>query len=239
MRRWTTAGVLLALGCNSSGNQAQPTDAGPADATADATSPGDAGAVEAQSEAAAPSTCLDLDASLPGPSVDCVYGGHCPVNCIQNTASAYACNAGPDGGATYPAAFNPPSDIVDIVAFQPGAYPWEGGAYVSCGSLSCVRWATADHVDGGSAWAADPCGDGGAATQAWACPTTPGVVPAVAGCFNPGDLQNIGGPGTGIPVNVVWCCPPTAPAADPGSDAGLDGASDGGVDDSGGDAAGE
>jgi len=240
MRRFATAGVLLALGCNSAGNQAQPGDGGPADATTDAPRPDDGAASEGEAEAATPSTCLDFDATLPSPSVDCVYGGHCPASCIGGTASAYACNTGPDGAATYPAVFNPPSDPVDIVTFQPGAYPWEAGAYVSCAPVSCTRWATADHVDGGSAWAADPCAEAGAATQAWACPTTPGVLPSPTGCLNPGDLQNIGGPDTGIPVNVVWCCPPTASTAtgDAGSDGGVDGSSDAGVE-AGGDAAGE
>jgi hypothetical protein len=239
MRRWTTAGVLLALGCNSTGNQAQPGDGGLADATTDAMRPQDDGApLEAHADAAIPSSCLDLDASLPAPSADCVYSGHCPVSCIGGTASAYACNAGPDGAATYPAAFNPPSDPVDIVAYQPGAYPWDAGAYVSCASLSCTRWATADHVNGGSAWPGDPCADGGAATEAWACPTTPGVLPPVAGCYNPGDLQTIGGPGTGIPVNVVWCCPATGSTDDAGSEGGVDAASEGSSD-AGGDAAGE
>jgi hypothetical protein len=232
LRRWTIAGVFLVLGCNSAGDQAQPTEGGAADATADATSPPDdtGTAAEAQAEAAPVSTCLDIDASIPAPSVDCVYGGHCPVSCAGGTASAYACNAGPDGSATFPAVFNPPSDTVDVVAvLPPGAYPWEAGvAYLSCAPLTCTRWATADHVEGGSMWPGDPCADGGAATQAWACPTTPGVFPSPGGCFNPGDLQNIGGPGTGIPVNVVWCCPPASSG---------DGGSDGASGESGADAA--
>jgi hypothetical protein len=237
MRRWITAGVLLALGCNSTGSQAQPSDGGPADATTDAAPPGDGATAEAQVDAGNPSTCLDIDATLPLPSLDCVFGGHCPFNCLGGTASAYACNAGPDGAATYPAVFNPPSDPVDLIAYQPGAYPWEAGAYVSCAALTCTRWATADHVDGGSAWAGDPCADGGTATEAWACPTTAGVIPPATGCFNPGDLQNIGGTGTGIPVNVVWCCPPTTAVttSDAGSDAGATDASS----EAEGDAAGE
>ncbi|HEY3822123.1 MAG TPA: hypothetical protein VGL81_33390 [Polyangiaceae bacterium] len=238
MRCWTAAGVLLALGCNSSGSQALPGDGGAGDALADATTPlPDGGTPEEEVDTGTPSTCLDIDASLPGPSIDCVYGGHCPVSCSSGTASAYACNGGPDGSATYPAGFNPPSDTVDIVASLPGAYPWEAGvAYLSCAPLSCTRWATADHVDGGSAWPGDPCADGGVATQAWACPTTPGVLPTPAGCFNPGDLQNIGGPGTGLPVNVVWCCPPVDSTA--GADGGGD---DGGATsgEAGGDAASE
>jgi hypothetical protein len=236
MRRWTIAGVLLALGCNSTGSQAQPSDGGP-DATTDAPGLDDGGPDDAtpEAEAATPSTCLDLDASLPTPSVDCVYSGHCPVSCLGGTASAYACNAGPDGAATYPAVFDPPSDTVDIVATLPGAYPWDAGAFVSCAALSCTRWATGDHVDGGSAWASDPCAEAGAATQAWACPPTPGVLPPPTGCSNPGDLQNIGGPGTGIPVNAVWCCPPVASTTDDGGD---DAASDTGSE-AGGDAASE
>jgi hypothetical protein len=237
MRRWTIAGLLLALGCNSSGNQAPLGDAG-SDATTDATGPSDGGAADttSEAEAATPSTCLAVDASLPVSSADCVYGGHCPVSCAGGTASAYACSAGPDAAAAYPAVFDPPSDTVTIVAYEPGAYPWDGGAYLSCAPLTCTRWATADHVDGGSAWAADPCADGGTATQAWACPTTPGVFPSPSGCFNPGDLQNIGGPGTGLPVNVVWCCPPLASTAT--GDGGVDAASDAGSE-AGGDAAGE
>ena len=226
MRRWTIAGVLLSLGCNSSGSQAQPSDGGP-DATTDAPAgPGDGGASDAppEGEAATPSTCLDTDATLPVASVDCVYGGHCPASCLGGTASAYACNAGPDGSATYPSVFDPPSDTVNIVTSLAGAYPWDAAAYLSCAALSCTRWATADHVDGGSAWAGDPSAEAGIATQAWACPTSPGVLPSPGGCTNPGDLQNIGGPGTGIPVNVVWCCPPTASTAT--GDGGVDGGSD-------------
>jgi hypothetical protein len=224
--------AFAASGCDSTGSQAAPGDAGPPDVTADATQAADAPSTDApsdaRSDAPTPSTCLDIDAALPVASFDCVYGGHCPVSCSSGTASAYVCNGGPDGGATYPGVFDPPSDPVDIVATVPGAYPWEAGAaYLSCAPLMCTRWATADHVDGGSAWASDPCADGGAATQAWACPTTPGVLPAVSGCFNPGDLQNIGGSGTGLPVNVVWCCPPA-------SSAGGDGGSDAAADDEGG-----
>jgi hypothetical protein len=246
MRRLAIACGLLALGCNSTGSQALPIDGGPLDATTDATQPVESGPDDAamEAEAAIPSTCLDIDATLPVASADCVYGGHCPVSCIGGTASAYACNAGPDGAATYPAVFNPPSDTVDIVGYLPGAYPWEAGAsgaYVSCAPLTCTRWATADHVDGGSAWASDPCAEAGAATQAWACPTTPGVLPTPAGCLNQGDLQNIGGPGTGIPVNIVWCCPPVASTAtgDAGSDASDAGSGDAGSTEGGGDAAGE
>ncbi|MGD0528837.1 MAG: hypothetical protein ABSE49_27110 [Polyangiaceae bacterium] len=226
VRRWSPAAALLAafpLGCNSTGSAVPPADAGPPDVTTDATTPpGDGGVTDAPSEAPTPSTCLDIDATLPVASFDCVYGGHCPVSCSGGTASAFLCNGGPDGAATYPGVFNPPSDPVDIVASQPGAYPWEAGAaYVSCAPLACTRWATADHVDGGSAWAGDPCADGGVATQAWACPMTPGILPTPSGCFNAGDLQIIGGPGTGLPANGVWCCPPLAtPGDDGGSDAG-------------------
>lgn len=136
--------------------------------------------------------------------------------------------------------FNPPSNPVDLVTYQGSAYPWEAGAYVSCAALTCTRWATADHVDGGSAWPGDPCADGGVATQAWACPTTAGVIPSVAGCFNPGDLQSIGGAGTGIPVNVVWCCPPvSAVTTGDAGDAGDDGDTSDASGEAGADAAGE
>jgi hypothetical protein len=225
LHRWTAAAalsVLLPLGCDSTGSEAAPADAGAPDVTTDATPTSDAATADAASEAPAPSTCLDIDAALPVASFDCVYSGHCPVSCSAGTASAFTCKGGPDGAATYPGVFNPPSDPVDIVGSQPGAYPWEAGAaYVSCAPLACTRWATADHVDGGSAWAGDPCADGGVATQAWACPITPGILPTLSGCFNAGDLQTIGGPGTGLPANGVWCCPPLAtPGVDAGSEAG-------------------
>jgi hypothetical protein len=233
MRRWTAFLVVLAWGCNSTGSEAQPGDAA-VDATFDATSGSDGGPLESGLEGSSDSApCLDIDASLPSPSHDCVYEGHCPANCSSGTASAYFCNVGPDASASYPGNFSPPSDSVDIIAYQAVVYPWDAGAYLSCAPLSCTRWATADHLDGGSAWSADPCADSGTATQAWACPTAPGVLPTVAGCVNAGDLQRIGGPGTGIPVNIVWCCPAPPGGADAGGEAGSDAAGD--ADDDAGD----
>ena len=210
MHRGTLAVLGLLLGCDSGGTEVQ-TDEGGTDATTDATtetaSAPDSGASETGADSLAPSPCVDLDATLRAPSVDCLYGGHCPVGCAGGTASAYACDPGPGGVATYPAAFDPPSDLVDLIAYVPDAYPWEAGAYLSCAPLGCTRWSTADHVDGGSAWPGDPCAAGGAAAHVWACPTTPGILPSPAGCFNAGDRQRIGGADTGIPVNVLWCCP--------------------------------
>jgi hypothetical protein len=228
MHRWTAALVVLAVGCDSGGSQTELPEAG-TDATLDGTTTGDdgGGEPEATVEASTRPPCLDIDATLPWASVDCVYGGHCPASCAADTASAYLCQPGPDAAASYPAVFEIPSDGVDILGLQPDAYPWDAAAYLSCAPLTCTRWATADHVDGGSAWSGDPCGDGGLATQAWVCPESAGVLPTPAGCFNAGDLQRIGGTGTGIPVNVVWCCP-AATGSDAGSDGGLDAGSDAG-----------
>jgi hypothetical protein len=176
----------VALACNATGTEpAQPGDAG-ADGTTSPTStgsPSDGGSSESAVEASLASTCLDLDAGILSASVDCVYGGHCPVSCASGTASAYLCRAAADASATYPAELDPPSDGVDVIAWQPDAYPWDGGAYLSCAPLTCTRWATGDHANGGSAWSGDPCAEGGAATEAWACPTFPGVLPTPAGCF--------------------------------------------------------
>jgi hypothetical protein len=231
MRPGHAAVLVLLLGCNSSGTSASTTDAG-MDATSSSSDGGNqAGdATTDAPEEPTPTPCIDLDARVLAPSSDCVYTGDCPAACSSGTASAYACAVGPEASVTYPAVFSPPPvDSVDIVAFEPTAYPWDAAAYVSCAALTCTRWATADHVDGGSAWPADPCAPGdagvtGATPQAWACPTLPGLAPSVAGCFAAGDLQRIGGTGTGIAVNAVWCCPP------PSSDAGAD---EGGEDDAG------
>jgi hypothetical protein len=158
-----------------------------------------------------------------------VYAGPCPASCSSGTASAYACNAGADGAATFPSVFSPPADVVDILSVLASAYPWDASAYLSCAALSCTRWATADHLDGGSEWAADPCA--GAATDAayaplaWACPLSPGVIPPEPGCVSAGDIQQIGGGDSGIPLNAVWCCPPPAsPEAGAPLEAGVDAA---------------
>jgi hypothetical protein len=201
--------LFFAFGCNAAGTDTAPDDAG-GDATVDATSetsPTDGAPLESAVDASGAPPCIDLDAGTLIASVDCVYGGHCPASCSDGTASAYLCSARADAAPTYPAELAPPGDSVDVLAFQPDAYPWDAGAYLSCAALTCTRWATGDHVNGASAWSSDPCAEGGAATQAWACPTLPGVLPGAAGCFNAGDIQRIGGPGTGVPVNVVWCCP--------------------------------
>jgi hypothetical protein len=226
MRPGNAAVLGLLLGCNSSGTSAGTTEGG-ADVTSSSSDDGGGQGSDATVDSPAESTgtpCVDLDARVLVPSSDCVYAGSCPSACNGGTASAYACVAVPDAAPTYPAVFSPPVDSVDIVAFEPGAYPWDAAAYLSCAALTCTRWATADHLEGGSTWPGDPCapGDAGAtvATQAWACPTLPGLAPSVAGCFAAGDIQRIGGTGTGIAVNAVWCCPP--PAAEAGADEGGD-----------------
>ena len=227
MRLWSVCFVLL-LACNSSGTQA-----GPADGAVDATSAQEAATsldYEAGDDGGSQDTgappCISVDASLAYASSACVYTGTCPLPCSTGTASGYACLAGPDASASYPATFHPPADTVEIVSFQSAAYPWDAAAYVSCAGLACTRWSTGDHVDGGSEWPSDPCSDdGGPATEAWTCPTVPGVVPPVTGCFSAGDLQRIGGPGTGLAVNAVWCCPPVAsPPDEAGTDAGTEAA---------------
>lgn len=234
MRRRNLSVVLLVLGCNSGGSQALPRDAsveGASDATTTgdgSPEPEDAGADGFEASGAPP--CLPIDASLPQPSNDCVYAGRCPASCNAGTASAYVCNAGAEGGATYPAVFNPPADTVNILGTIPSAYPWDATAYLSCAGLTCTRWATADHVNGGSAWSADPCAEAGTeagpTTEAWACPTSPGVLPPPAGCVAAGDLQDIGGGDSGIPVDTVWCCPGPSEAADAGEDATVDAAAE-------------
>jgi hypothetical protein len=235
--------AMLALACDSGGSGVAAAEGG-ADAAADTSALSDDGpsALDASDASDALPPCLDLDAGLASKSPDCVYVGRCPSDCANSTASAYACLAGPDASATYPSVFEPPADLVDIVATLPSAYPWDASAYLTCGALACTRWATADHVDGGSAWAGDPCaptgtdaGPSDAVPLAWSCPASPGVVPPLAGCVSAGDLQAIGGGTSGIPVDSVWCCPPpTFPdsGAPPGGDGGGDGgggAPDGGA----------
>jgi hypothetical protein len=53
-----------------------------------------------------------------------------------------------------------------------------------------------------------------------------GVVPPVAGCFATGALGAIGGPGTGVPAQGVWCCPGASDAGMTASDGSI---ADGGV----------
>jgi hypothetical protein len=215
--------MVLAAGCDVSGTQGGVPDAsgdGPLDGTAadvfadDGGSLGDDAAEDA-SDAALP-LCADYEAGIYA-SDNCVFAGSCPLGCLNGTASAYACAAAAGGvdasAAPYPGVFTAPTDTVHVYAYQAVAYPWEAGAFLSCAPLACVRWSAADHVAGGSAWPGDPCGgEAGAATQAWACPASPGVVPPVNGCVNAGDGQRIGGVDSGVPVNGVWCCPPSVDA---------------------------
>jgi hypothetical protein len=213
--RLTVALLAGLFACNSAGTQLV-TDAGAvADASVDvgidaaAYDDGSRGAQDAGGDdSSALPPCTDLSFKASAASDDCVYAGRCPFDCSGGTASAYLCSPGPDASVpTFPSAFLVPVDPIDVVALLDAAYPWDAAAYQSCAALTCTRWATADHVDGGSAWPGDPCADGGAANQAWACPPSPGVVPAVGGCFAAGDMQAIGGPGTGIASDAVWCCP--------------------------------
>jgi hypothetical protein len=222
MRTWALGAACLLVACNSTGSKAQPGNDSGVDATT-----GDASedATDAAEELEAEPPCLPLTAGNPSPSADCIYAGACPLACGMGTQSAYACNAAsvpiPDAGA-YPSAFEVPVGIVTVVGYDPSAYPWEAGAFVSCAPLTCVRWATADHVDGGSTWPTDPCGTPDAAPFAWVCPPFPGVIPAAdAGCTNAGGMNDIGGQGTGVPAQAVWCCGGSLPveATDAGSDA--------------------
>jgi hypothetical protein len=240
----------FALGCNSSGTQAQGgTDSGPADATVDGATgdAADGASGDATEEGAAP--CPLFTTGLPVPSTDCVYAGRCTFACNGGTASAYACNANGatalDGSVLYPSVFSSPVGIVTVVAVAPGEYPWDAQAFVSCAPLSCVRWATGDHANGGSAWPSDPCAsEAGGPQQAWACPGTPGVVPPATGCASAGDFNTLGGAGTDIPANALWCCPigdDAGATADATTDALGDasGQTDGGVPDASADGPGE
>jgi hypothetical protein len=218
MRAWkvvallVTAGIAPSLGCSTTGTQAIPVEAG-----ADATTAGDDASSEGGSDAgdeadASLPPCVPLVAAQLAPSKDCVFAGSCPEDCTLGTASAYACAVVPPVGdaspsPSYPSVFTAPIGIVNVIAAGTGEYPWDAAAFVSCGPLACVRWNLADHVGGTSAWAGDPCGDGGDDTEAWSCPPSAGVVPPVAGCFDTGALGSIGGPGTGVPQQNVWCCP--------------------------------
>jgi hypothetical protein len=219
MRAWTSLALLLACACNDAGTEAGAADGGGADVTVDAVAyESSAPSSDSGPDASPAASCTDLNVKGALAWDDCIYLGHCPFDCAGGTASAYACSLGPDASVpTYPSTFNVNVDAVDVVALLATSYPWDAAAYESCAALTCTRWATADHVDGGSAWPADPCADGGPWTLAWACPPSPGVVPSPAGCFAAGDLQDIGGPGTGIATDSVWCCPSASAVLDGGS----------------------
>jgi hypothetical protein len=211
--------LALVLGCNSSGTAAEIADSGPPDATlGDAATDAPPDATE-ESEGAPP--CPPYGTGVLIPSTDCVFVGPCGFACSGGTASSFACNARSstglvDGSSLYPAVFTAPIGIVMAVGGSAEQYPWEAGAFLSCAPLSCVRWSTADHVDGGSAWPGDPCNtEAGLAEQAWACPTSPGIVPGAPDCFNSGAFNAVGGAGTGIAINNVWCCPADLDAAVP------------------------
>ena len=186
MRAWKLALAVVMLGapgCSSSGTQASSVEAG-----LDATSPGDdassEGGVDGGEDADAEPMCTPLQAPERLPSRDCVFAGSCPQDCSSGAASAYACiPLAPIGDAAvapaYPAVFTAPIGIVNVVALDTTAYPWDAAAFISCAPLSCVRWSFGDHVDGTSAWAGDPCSDGGSATEAWSCPLFAGLTPPV------------------------------------------------------------
>jgi len=244
MRAWKLALAVLAIGCSSTGTQASLVEAGFDGTTAgdDASSDGSPDAGDEGADATL-APCVPLLAAQVSPSLDCVFAGPCPEDCTLGAASAYACAiTTPVGDAApspeYPAVFRAPIGIVNVIASETTAYPWDAAAFVSCGPLSCVRWATADHVGGTSAWPGDPCADGGAAAEAWSCPTSPGVVPPATGCFATGALGMIGGPGTGTPSQNVWCCPGPDDAGLTASDGATSdsGIGDGGANDATGDA---
>jgi hypothetical protein len=243
MRAWSAllgtlaTGVLAAMGgpgCSSSGTTplsdagADATIDGAGDANTDAESDAN-DANDANEEQDRLPPCVPLVAQ-PVASDDCVVFGGCPAACASGTATAYACVAGDgrlDAAPTYPSVFTAPIGVVTDLASEPGAFPWDAAAFISCAPLSCVRWATADHVGGGSAWPGDPCADDGAdVTQAWTCPISPGVKPPPSGCFNSGPLNDLGGPGTGIPLATVWCCPAVGDGGGSGTDAATDSGTD-------------
>jgi hypothetical protein len=232
MRARLVSLLTLLLGCNSSGTQAQPSG----DAGGDATLGDASGDAEDASNEDAAEPCVPIVAGNPTPSQDCIFAGSCPADCAQGTSAAYVCNAASAGEAgAYPSAFMAPTGIISIIGYDTTAYPWDAAAWVACGPLTCVRWATADYVDGGSAWPADPCGGDADLPLAWVCPPYPGVLPPPdAGCVNAGDMNVVGGDEAGVPSNTVWCCPGAPPNIDAGP---ADGASpeaspaDGGIED--------
>jgi len=235
MRACLVTTLALLVGCNSRGTQVQQSSDAGGDATL-ADAGGDA--EDASEEADAGEPCTPIVPGNPIPSVDCIFAGSCPIDCAHGTAAAYACNAAsvaPDSGG-YPSAFQAPTGIVSVVGFDTAAYPWDAGAWVSCGPLACVRWATADHVDGGSAWPNDPCANDAGEPLAWVCPPASGVLPLMdGGCSNAGDMNVIGGGEAGVPPNTVWCCTGVPPStADGGSPEA--GSTEGGSGEDGGDA---
>lgn len=200
--------LMLLPACNTSGTQAEP----PSEAGTDATMGDASGDAEDASEDAgdAIAPCVSIVAANPVPSQDCFFGGSCPADCAGGTAAAYLCSVASvavDAGL-YPSAFQAPTGIVSIVGFETASYPWDAAAWVSCGPLACVRWATADHVNGSSSWPSDPCAGDGGGPLAWVCPPYAGVQPPTdAGCINAGDMNVVGGGEAGTPPNTIWCCP--------------------------------
>jgi hypothetical protein len=224
VRSLALTGLLAACSSNGTVILVASQDAGDDRTTATDAASDDAGSASPSDDGAADDAgplCTD-DAPEGGsaPSDDCVRVGHCPQNCLKGAGTAYACAATDLALGAYPGVFRLRADPFDVIGYSETAYPWEGGAYVACAAEACVRWSMADHIEGGSLWPSDPCAndDGGTATQAWACPSYQGFEPPPQGCVNAGRGQQIGGPGTGVDVNVVWCCPP----------AGTGGAADGG-----------
>jgi hypothetical protein len=213
MRGWKLALAVLApaFGCSSTGTQATAVEAG-LDATSSNDASSDGGEDAGEDADATLPTCVPLVAAQLLPSNDCVFAGTCEESCSMGASSAYYCAPVPPIGdaalsPTYPSVFTAPIGIVNVIANDPSAYPWEAGAFVSCAPVSCVRWSLADHVGGPSVWPGDPCSDAGDDLEAWTCPSFAGVQPPAAGCFDTGGLGAIGGPGTGVPPQNVWCCP--------------------------------
>jgi hypothetical protein len=214
----TCAAFFRLLGCST---HLSPSPAGGEDAAVEATTGPlpDASADSSRGSTFDAPPCLDYPGQR-GPSTDCLFLGACPLGCAAGTASAYWCAAGDASLAFYPSVFTVPAGVVEVVALEDASDPWDARAFVSCGPLACVRWSLADHLDGGSAWSGDPCGDAGDAVEAWACPASPGVLPPPPGCLPSGDALG-GDAGSPLPLNQIWCCPPSA---DGGVDAPSDGA---------------
>ena len=214
-RDYLTPALALLLGCHGTGASGAAGDTGVDGSVEDATSAeGAAGdgegegdeAEDAAVDAEAAGACF-YSGNPAAPSSDCVFVGVCPLDCFEGTASEYACVPPSDAGAgAYPAVFALPIGYIEVVSDEDAGYPWMLPASLACAPLGCVRWATADHGDGGSAWPGDPCADAGSAVEAWACPPYPGLTPPASGCVNAGEQQAIGGAGSGIPTNSVWCC---------------------------------